>query len=44
LGDQLAHRTACVFAERLSTNAIEFPGGDGGLIQDPHKFAICCVR
>lgn len=38
-GGQLAHRTARAFAERLGTEAIEFPGGHGGFIQEPHQFA-----
>jgi len=38
-GGQLAHRTALALAERLCTQAIEFPGGHGGFIQEPGEFA-----
>jgi clorobiocin/coumermycin A biosynthesis protein CloN7/CouN7 len=36
---QLAHRTALALAERLGRQAIEFPGGHGGFIEEPREFA-----
>jgi pimeloyl-ACP methyl ester carboxylesterase len=36
---QLAHRTGLALAERLGIQAIEFPGGHGGFIQEPREFA-----
>ncbi len=38
-GAQLAHRTGLALAERLRTEAIEFPGGHGGFIEAPQEFA-----
>ncbi len=36
---QLAHRTALALADQLGMEAIEFPGGHGGFIQEPRNFA-----